>query len=89
MRCVKAWNTIGSAFMVDPQFKEGTPAMFICGNDVSAKACASEILKEFGFEPQNMGSVESARAIEPLCMLWCIPGFLNHDWSHALRMLKK
>jgi hypothetical protein len=28
-----------------------------------------------------------ASAIEPLCMLWCIPGFLRDDWTHAFKLL--
>jgi len=36
-----------------------------------------------------MGNVESARAIEPLCMLWCIRGFRENKWSHAFKLLKK
>jgi 8-hydroxy-5-deazaflavin:NADPH oxidoreductase len=35
-----------------------------------------------------MGKAESARAIEPLCMLWCIPGFLRNEWTHAFALLK-
>ena len=34
-----------------------------------------------------MGSVEAARAIEPLCVLWCIPGFLRNQWTHAFKLL--
>ncbi len=34
-----------------------------------------------------MGSVEAARAIEPLCILWCIPGFLRNEWTHAFKVL--
>ena len=30
----------------------------------------------------------AARAIEPLCMLWCIPGFVANDWVHAFKLLK-
>jgi hypothetical protein len=30
---------------------------------------------------------EAARAIEPLCMLWCIPCFLRNEWSHAFKLL--
>jgi predicted nucleic acid-binding protein len=33
------------------------------------------------------GGVEAARAIEPLCMLWCIPGFLRNEWAHAFKLL--
>jgi hypothetical protein len=35
-----------------------------------------------------MGTVEAARAIEPLCMLWCIPGFQGGGWMHAFKLLK-
>jgi 8-hydroxy-5-deazaflavin:NADPH oxidoreductase len=85
---VKAFNSIGSAFMVNPDFEE-KPTMFICGNDNKAKEEVSKILGKFGFNGEDMGKVESARAIEPLCMLWCIPGFLRNDWSHAFKLIKK
>ena len=35
-----------------------------------------------------MGTVKAARAIEPLCILWCLPGFRQNDWNHALAMLR-
>ena len=88
-RLVKAFNSVGSARMVDPVFAEGTPTMFICGNDDEAKKTVSAILDDFGWETADMGGVEAARAIEPLCMLWCIPGFLNNQWSHAFKLLTK
>jgi hypothetical protein len=47
----------------------------------------SEILDAFGWETADMGKAEAARAIEPLCMLWCIPGFLRNDWTHAFKLL--
>jgi 8-hydroxy-5-deazaflavin:NADPH oxidoreductase len=86
---VKAFNSVGSAFMVNPEFKEGKPTMFICGNDEAAKKTVVTILDQFGWETADMGGAEAARAIEPLCMLWCIPGFLNNEWSHAFKLLKK
>jgi len=48
-----------------------------------------EILTQFGWETEDMGGVEAARAIEPLCMLWCIPGLLRNSWSHAFKLLRK
>ncbi len=86
---VKAFSCVGNAFMVNPQFKDGPPTMFICGNDENAKKQVTEILKQFGWEWEDMGKAEAARAIEPLCMLWCIPGFLHNSWSHAFKLLKK
>jgi predicted dinucleotide-binding enzyme len=84
---VKAFNSVGSATMVDPKFKGGKPTMFICGNDGTAKKTVTAILDELGWETADMGAVEAARAIEPLCMLWCIPGFLRQDWAHAFKLL--
>ena len=88
-RLVKAFNSVGSAFMVDPGFKGGPPTMFICGNDAAAKKTVTGILEQFGWEAADMGMAEAARAIEPLCILWCIPGFLRNDWSHAFKLLRK
>jgi len=86
---VKAFNSIGSAFMVNPYFGGLKPTMFICGNNENSKREVVEILDRFGFEAEDMGTVEAARAIEPLCMLWCIPGLLRNDWEHAFKFLKK
>jgi 8-hydroxy-5-deazaflavin:NADPH oxidoreductase len=88
VRFVKAFSCIGSAFMVNPEFHGQKPAMFFCGNDENAKATVRQVLVQFGFEPEDMGKAEAARAIEPLCMLWCIPGFLRNDWAHAFKVLK-
>lgn len=86
-RVVKAFNSVGNALMVNPQFAQGTPTMFLCGDSDEAKAQVGTIARLFGWEPYDCGSIISARAIEPLCMLWCLPGFLRNDWHHAFRML--
>ena len=86
-RFVKAFNSVGNAFMVDPQFRSGKPTMFICGNDDGARKTVAGIVEQFGWEVSDMGKAEAARAIEPLCMLWCIPGFLRNDWAHAFKLM--
>ena len=86
---VKAFNSVGAALMVNPELKGGRPTMFICGNDEGAKKTVTGILEQFGWETADMGKVEAARAIEPLCILWCIPGFLRNDWMHAFKLLRK
>jgi len=88
-RFVKAFNSVGNASMVNPEFPGGKPTMFICGNNDEAKKQVTEILDQFGWETADMGSVEAARAIEPLSMLWCIPGFLNNQWTHAFKLLQR
>ncbi|MGA7180634.1 MAG: hypothetical protein WBX11_13750 [Thiobacillaceae bacterium] len=87
-RLVKAFNSVGNAFMVNPKFPGGRPTMFICGNDEAAKQTVGEILDQFGWEVVDMGKAEAARAIEPLCMLWCIPGLLRNEWTHAFKLLR-
>jgi predicted dinucleotide-binding enzyme len=84
---VKAFNSVGAASMVNPQFKGAKPTMFICGNSDAAKHTVEGLLDQFGWEVSDMGKAEAARAIEPLCMLWCIPGFLRNDWVHAFKLL--
>jgi 8-hydroxy-5-deazaflavin:NADPH oxidoreductase len=86
---VKAFNSVGVAAMVNPQFAGGPPSMFICGNSEAAKQRVATILDQFGWETADMGMAEAARAIEPLCILWCIPGFLSNDWLHAFKLLRK
>jgi 8-hydroxy-5-deazaflavin:NADPH oxidoreductase len=86
---VKAFNSIGNTFMVNPDFGGIKPTMFICGNSDNAKKEVVAILELFGFEAMDMGGVQSARAIEPLCMLWCIPGMLHNQWGHAFKLLRK
>jgi len=85
---VKAFSCIGNAFMVNPDFNGVKPTMFICGNHDGAKSEVKTILDRFGFEVADMGTAEGARAIEPLCILWCIPGFLRNEWTHAFKMLR-
>jgi len=84
---VKAFNSVGHGQFVNPQYKAGRPTMFICGNDDGAKVVAAQILEQFGGETADMGKVESARAIEPLCMLWCVLGFTKNEWTHAFKLL--
>jgi predicted dinucleotide-binding enzyme len=87
-RFVKAFNCVGANFMYKPAFPDGIPTMFICGNDPNAKDTVTDILLQFGWEVEDMGTAEAARAIEPLCLLWCIPGFLRNEWNHAFKLLK-
>jgi 8-hydroxy-5-deazaflavin:NADPH oxidoreductase len=86
---VKAFNSVGAAAMVNPQFKDGKPTMFICGNSDAARQQVTDILDKFGWETADMGKAEAARAIEPLCMLWCIPGFTKNQWTHAFKLLQQ
>ena len=87
-RFVKAFNSVGNAFMVGPSFAGGKPTMFYCGNDAAAKAEVARLIEQFGWEGADMGTAVAARALEPLCQLWCIPGLRENRWSHAFKLLR-
>jgi predicted dinucleotide-binding enzyme len=78
---------VGNAFMVNPPFEE-KPTMFVCGNNDASKKEVFDILEKFGWDIADMGKATAARAIEPLCMLWCIPGIMHGQWNHAFKLIK-
>jgi len=86
-RFVKAFSCVGAGNMVDPKLPGGPPTMFICGNDEAARKAVAGLLAAFGWGVEDVGGAEAARAIEPLCMLWCIPGFRQNRWTHAFKLL--
>ena len=88
VRFVKAFNSVGAARMIEPSFAGGPPTMFIAGNDADAKSVAARLLAEVGWDVADMGTAVAARAIEPLAMLWCIPGFRENSWTHAFKLLR-
>lgn len=92
-RFVKAFSCVGNAHMVNPEFSiAGTPvrpSMFICGNDDAARAEVAAILDQFGHDVEDLGKAEAARGIEPLCIVWCTPGFLRNQWNHAFKLIRR
>lgn len=89
-RFVKSFSSIGTGLMINPSFGDTKPSMFICGNDAQAKKEVAEITELFGFEAEDLGKQEAARAIEPLCILWCIEGLATNVWDrHALKLIRK
>lgn len=86
---VKAFNSVGSGFMFKPKFEDGQPTMFICGNDADAKKKVTQILKDFAWDVMDSGSIEASNALEGLCIIWCARGFLEGQWGHAFKLLKK
>jgi len=86
---VKAFNSAGNSSMFRPKYEEGQPTMFICGNDADAKKKVTEILKDFGWDVIDSGSIKASNALEGLCIIWCAYGFLGGGWNHAFKLLKK
>ncbi|HEX6178576.1 MAG TPA: DNA-binding protein, partial [Thermoanaerobaculia bacterium] len=88
-RVVKAFNTVGNAHMIHPQFPGGPPDMFIGGDDAGAKELVSQICKHFGWEVVDLGGIETSRHLEPMCMVWVLHGIRSGGWNHAFKMLHK
>ena len=87
-RVVKAFNVIGAHLMVQPQFADGVPDMFIAGNDAGAKAEVAGILKTFGWRaPIDMGDITASRLLEPLALVWISYAFRNKHWTHGFSLL--
>ena len=88
-RIVKAFNTVGNAHMIHPQFPGGPPDMFICGNDAEAKKIVSQICDAFGWGVVDIGGIDGSRYLEPMCMTWVLYGVRTGSWNHAFKMLRK
>lgn len=90
-RVVKAFNTVGYVHMVAPDFPEGRPDMFICGDDAQAKTVADALIRELGWPAAiDLGDIRMARYLEPLAMVW-ITHFINNGFNpnHAFKLLRK
>ena len=88
-RVVKVYNTVGHAHMVNPSFPGGPPDMFICGNDAAAKKTVTDICRAFGWPTIDIGGIEGARLLEPLCILWVRYALATGGWNHAFKLLRK
>lgn len=86
---VKAFNSVGHAHMFKPDFPGGPPDMFIAGNDAAAKQTVTGILHDFGWSTIDVGGIEGARLLEPLCILWVGYGMRTGTWNHAFKLLRK
>jgi len=86
---VKAFNTVGSPLMFRPALRGGPPDMPICGNDEGAKRELAKVLKEFGWNPLDLGGIEMSRYLEPMCIVWVAHGLRRGSWDHAFKLLTK
>lgn len=89
-KVVKAFNMVPAHYMTNPKLQEGTPDLFIAGNDIEAKNKVKEIAGAFGWKDiHDLGKIEQAYLVEAIAMTWIRHGFLNNNWMHAWKMLKK
>lgn len=88
-KVVKVFNIVGHVHMVNPKFPGGKPDMFICGDHPVAKNTVKNICEQFGWPVIDIGGIEGARELEPLCILWVKYGIQNKTWNHAFKLLRK
>jgi predicted dinucleotide-binding enzyme len=88
-KVVKAFNIVGNPLMVDPQLPGGPPTMFIAGNDDGAKREVTEILGDFGWETIDIGGIDGARLLEPMCWLWVKAAHKTGNWMQAFKLLRR
>lgn len=87
-RVVKAFNTIGNPYFVDPSFTEGQPTMLIAGNDDDAKRTVGDIVADFGWpDAVDIGGIEGSRELEAICILWVKIGGRRGAWDHGFKLL--
>jgi predicted dinucleotide-binding enzyme len=87
-KVVKAFNTVGNPFFVDPHLSSGSPTMFIAGEDDQAKSTVTEVLRSFGWsDVVDVGGIESSRELEAICILWVKVGIKRGAFDHALKLL--
>jgi len=86
---VKAFNSIGVAVMTDPDFNGEAATHFIAGNNDEAKAQATELISQFGWEVVDVGGIEQAFFLEALASLWVNYAFRSNNWNQAFKLLRR
>jgi 8-hydroxy-5-deazaflavin:NADPH oxidoreductase len=87
-KVVKAFNTIGNPYFVDPKFSEGEPTMLIAGNDEGAKHTVGDVLGDFGWSHTvDIGGIEGSRELEAICIVWVKIGGARAAWDHGFKLL--
>jgi predicted dinucleotide-binding enzyme len=85
---VKAFNTIGNAYFVDPSFSEGRPTMLIAGEDDDAKRTVTGVLADFGWpDTIDIGGIEGSRELEAICIVWVKIGGARGSFDHGFKLL--
>jgi predicted dinucleotide-binding enzyme len=87
-RVVKAFNTVGNPYFVDPSFSDGQPTMLIAGDDEEAKGTVRDVLADFGWSDTiDIGGIEGSRELEAICIAWVKIGGVRGAWDHAFKLL--
>jgi 8-hydroxy-5-deazaflavin:NADPH oxidoreductase len=87
-RVVKAFNTIGNQYFVNPQFSDGQPTMLIAGDDDQAKGTVTDLLADFGWsDVVDLGGIEGSRELEAICIAWVKLIGVRGSADHGFQLL--
>lgn len=89
-RVVKAFNTVSTATMENPDYGGYSATMFYCGDDAEAKAVVAQLTEQLGLQAVDAGPLQNARYLEPLAMLY-IHLAVREGWGSncAFKILKR
>ncbi len=86
---VKAFNTVSSATMADPDYDGQSATLFICGDDGDAKSKVTELADQIGFETVDAGPLKNARYLEPFAMLYIHLAMNGWGSQCAFKIMKR
>jgi len=83
-KLVKCFNQTGFGNMATPK----QSVMFVCGNDAAANETVRQLAAAIGFDAVSIGTLDKARLLEPLAMLWIHLSFtteLGRDFAFRIQ----
>lgn len=89
-KVVKAFNTVGTNVMQDPQYGSDKAVMFICGDDAPAKQVTTDLCEQLGFDVIDCGALSMSHHLESLAMLWIKLAFVQGMGTEfAMKLIKR
>jgi len=71
-RVVSAFGTVPSEVLFpvfESKRKTKRPSLLYCGDDGAAKKVAAKLIRDVGFQPEDVGPLKTARYLEPFTLL--------------------
>lgn len=87
-KVVKVFNTVGHALFFRPRLQAGVRGdMFLCGDDADAKQRTAKLVRDFGWEPVDVGGIDASHYLEATCTLWIWNAIRNHGLNRAFKLV--
>lgn len=89
-RVVKIFNTTGWGNMADPLYGGESTALFLCGDDATAKGVAAALAEELGFAVADVGGLDKAHLLEAVALTWINLAMVQgHGRDIAFKIVKR